>query len=365
MDPGRFDKVGKTLLFTLCLYMLFLLQVSSSTADEASWEGKLADGSFHLSVRDGLLSLHAQRADLIKILQEISEKSNIKIEIHPSVTGSVTASLRDLPIDEVLKRITDNLALVSVKEKGQKSDRILKAVIVASSQIKHQTELQTPPQPSPMPPTRNSDKKKKGAQHYPNQELSPAKTTKKHKTDTRPNVVPSEMIIKFKKGLANEDILALIAGTGATIKTHIQALNYYVLALPAHLSVDEALAWYRQQDVVDHSEPNYLIPIKDLPNDPDFSQQWALHNIGQTGGATDADIDAVEAWNLDQGGVEVVIAVIDTGVDYTHEDLNANIWQNSDEIPGNGINDDNNGYIADTIGGLDKLYPYLYNPIEN
>ena len=173
------------------------------------------------------------------------------------------------------------------------------------------------------------------------------------------------MIIKFKKGLANEDILALIAGTGATIKTHIQALNYYVLALPAHLSVDEALAWYRHQDVVDHSEPNYLIPIKDLPNDPDFSQQWALHNIGQTGGATDADINAVEAWNLDQGGVEVVIAVIDTGVDYTHEDLNANIWQNSDEIPGNGINDDNNGYIADTIGGLDKLYPYLYNPIEN
>ena len=149
MDPGRFDKVGKTLLFTLCLYMLFLLQVSSSTADEASWEGKSADGSFHLSVRDGLLSLHAQRADLIKILQEISEKSNIKIEIHPSVTGSVTASLRDLPIDEVLKRITDNLALVSVKEKGQKSDRILKAVIVASSQISTRPNYKHPPSPPP------------------------------------------------------------------------------------------------------------------------------------------------------------------------------------------------------------------------
>lgn len=122
------------------------------------------------------------------------------------------------------------------------------------------------------------------------------------------------------------------------------------MSLPPDLSVNDALRWYRQQDVVDQAEPNYLIPLKTVPNDPDFSMQWALHNTGQTGGTDDADIDAAESWDIEQGQEEVVIAIIDTGVDYTHEDLAVNLWQNPGEIPENGIDDDVNGYIDDTIG---------------
>jgi len=111
----------------------------------------------------------------------------------------------------------------------------------------------------------------------------------------------------------------------------------YVLSLPPDLSVNDALRWYRQQDVIDQAEPNYLIPLKTVPNDPDFFMQWALHNTGQTGGTDDADIDAMECWDIEQGYGDVIIAIIDTGVDYTHEDLAANIWQNQGEIPENGI----------------------------
>src|SRR5262249_48878129 len=81
-----------------------------------------------------------------------------------------------------------------------------------------------------------------------------------------------------------------------------------------------------------------------------FSSLWGLHNTGQTGGTPDADIDAPEAWDVTTGSSSVVVAVIDTGVDYTHPDLAANIWTNAGEVPGNGVDDDHNGYVDDVHG---------------
>ncbi|HIL71585.1 MAG TPA: hypothetical protein EYG38_17270, partial [Verrucomicrobia bacterium] len=86
------------------------------------------------------------------------------------------------------------------------------------------------------------------------------------------------------------------------------------------------------------------------PDDFSFSKQWHLHNTGQTKGTEDADIDALEAWTLQTGNPQIQVAVIDTGIDYFHPDLEANIWLNSSEIPGNGIDDDGNGYIDDVHG---------------
>lgn len=86
-----------------------------------------------------------------------------------------------------------------------------------------------------------------------------------------------------------------------------------------------------------------------LPDDPKFSQQWGLDNTGQTGGTVDADIDAPDAWNITTGSDTIVVAVIDTGVDYTHPDLVANMWENPGD-PVNGIDDDANGYVDDLRG---------------
>lgn len=102
---------------------------------------------------------------------------------------------------------------------------------------------------------------------------------------------------------------------------------------------------------IEYAEPDYMLFIHSIhPNDPAFPQQWGLHNTGQTGGVFDADMDALEAWDLTQGNSQVVVAVIDTGVDYNHEDLSTNIWKNSCEMPHNGIDDDRNGYIDDYYG---------------
>jgi hypothetical protein len=83
---------------------------------------------------------------------------------------------------------------------------------------------------------------------------------------------------------------------------------------------------------------------------PRFGELWGLENFAQTGGTNDADIDAAGAWDVNTGSGSLIVAVIDTGVDYTHPDLAANIWTNAGEIPGDGIDNDGNGYIDDVHG---------------
>jgi len=97
-------------------------------------------------------------------------------------------------------------------------------------------------------------------------------------------------------------------------------------------------------------EPNFVVWAGVMPNDTQFSNMWALNNTGQTGGTVDADIDAPEAWDITTGDGSVVVAVIDTGIDYTHPDLVSNIWINAGEIAGDGIDNDTNGYIDDIHG---------------
>ena len=97
-------------------------------------------------------------------------------------------------------------------------------------------------------------------------------------------------------------------------------------------------------------EPDRIITATTLPNDPSFSRLWGLHNTGQTRGVVDADIDAPEAWNVTTGSRAVVVAVIDTGIDYRHPDLAANMWRNPGEIPGDGIDNDGNGFVDDVYG---------------
>lgn len=81
------------------------------------------------------------------------------------------------------------------------------------------------------------------------------------------------------------------------------------------------------------------IPIAGVGADPQFGKQWGMLDIG-----------VQDAWTITKGNPEMIVAVIDTGVDYTHEDLAPNLWRNSREIPNNGIDDDNNGYVDDVIG---------------
>ncbi len=107
-----------------------------------------------------------------------------------------------------------------------------------------------------------------------------------------------------------------------------------------------------QTGLFEYVEPDWIVHAQDLPTDSRFvdGTLWGLRNTGQSGGTAGVDVNAVPAWSITTGSSNVVVAVIDSGVRYTHQDLAANMWVNTGEIPGNGIDDDGNGYIDDVHG---------------
>ncbi|MGD1844037.1 MAG: S8 family serine peptidase [Salibacteraceae bacterium] len=122
------------------------------------------------------------------------------------------------------------------------------------------------------------------------------------------------------------------------------------------VSLDAVLAALRAHPDVDIAQANHKIESRlTTPNDPSFGSQWQYVNSGAGGGVADADIDADEAWDVTTGGTtplgeEIVVAVIDDGIELNHPDFAGNLWVNSGEIPNNNIDDDNNGYVDDHRG---------------
>ncbi|UCF15681.1 MAG: S8 family serine peptidase, partial [Phycisphaerales bacterium] len=124
-----------------------------------------------------------------------------------------------------------------------------------------------------------------------------------------------------------------------------------VVSLPQGISVLSAMAQFNGSANVVYAEPNYKYKLFLVPNDPNYPEQWALDNTGQTGGTPDADVDANDAWDITTGNPDIIIAVLDSGIDYEHPDLKNNMWVNEAEQNGApGVDDDGNGYVDDIHG---------------
>lgn len=195
-------------------------------------------------------------------------------------------------------------------------------------------------------------------------------------TETRPltranldlsHLVPGEdyvrdqVIVKLKPGTEVTSWLKeLKIGGKVTVTESTQTLGLSLLALEG-ISLEKAIAFFSQDANIEYAQPNYQISVPKIPNDTYFSQQWALDNTGQPigdvepprSGTDNADIDAPEAWNIQTGDGSVIMAVISTGVDYHHPDLDDNMWTNpgeAGELANNGIDDDGNGFVDDYYG---------------
>jgi len=172
-----------------------------------------------------------------------------------------------------------------------------------------------------------------------------------------PQTVPGELLVGFRSDVSAADQQKILKGVGADEKTSFKKIHGS-LAHVASGDVDAAIAKLQQDPRVRYAEPNYVITIAALPNDPAFGNTWGLNNTGQTingsPGTPDADIDAPEAWNVTTGSSNVTVAVIDTGVDWSHPDLSSQIWINPGEnCPGcrnDGIDNDHNGFVDDWHG---------------
>jgi hypothetical protein len=168
--------------------------------------------------------------------------------------------------------------------------------------------------------------------------------------------VPGQLLVRFAAGTTPSAASAVNSAIGATT---VKSFSYLVphlqlVQLPAGLSVTSAQLRYAEQANVLCAQPNWISRISSTtartkrpnpakqktPNDPQYPQQWDWPKI-----------DAPAAWAKTTGSRKIVVTDIDTGMDYTHEDLAANAWQNKAECNGKkGVDDDHNGYVDDCYG---------------
>lgn len=163
---------------------------------------------------------------------------------------------------------------------------------------------------------------------------------------------PGQLLMRFTPGTSATRRAQILSQEGATILKTYQTVDVILVGLPPYQAdvIGAAGRWTAKPEVL-YAEPNYLVKSYQLmPDDVRFPEQWSLNNTGQSAGRADADIDAPEAWEIFTGTRDAVVAVIDTGVDYNHVDLAPNMWVNTGEIPGDGIDNDGNGYIDDVYG---------------
>jgi len=171
-------------------------------------------------------------------------------------------------------------------------------------------------------------------------------------TETTPAVKyqPGTVIVKMKnnnslparalpRSIAVRSVKPLFQQTRASSLSDVQPAAFYIVKFDEALDARRIAAEISQSDLVEYAQPDYLHTLAAVPNDPDYSAQpfWS-------------QISAPEAWDVTQGDSTVVIAILDTGVDWNHPDLAADIWTNEGEIADDGIDNDHDGKIDDVHG---------------
>lgn len=196
------------------------------------------------------------------------------------------------------------------------------------------------------------------------------------KIDPTGKYVEGQVIIRYKPGIMNNKKQQMQIQSNLNDQVHPRQIvnilhknldGVQLITLPSDTSVERAISIYQKDPNILWAQPNYIYYPARVPNDPMFNEQWGFNNTGQSvngqpGGTFDADIDLSEAWDTFSGPVgsdDVLIAVIDSGIDFNHPDFENNIWTNAGEMGtdtlgrdkrSNGIDDDGNGMTDDWHG---------------
>ena len=168
------------------------------------------------------------------------------------------------------------------------------------------------------------------------------------------NYVPGELLIKLDDNQSEKTLVQDFGRTNLGLSNPVlvsKTLNIWKYSFDhTKMTMDGAISMVYTHRNVTTVQANHIIKHRaTTPNDSNFNQQWQYYQ------ANDKDIDADEAWDITTGGLtangdEIVVAVIDDGLQLSHPDMAGNIWTNTQEIDNNGIDDDNNGYVDDVNG---------------
>ncbi|HEY3265351.1 MAG TPA: S8 family serine peptidase [Armatimonadota bacterium] len=151
--------------------------------------------------------------------------------------------------------------------------------------------------------------------------------------------VSNELLVKWDPAALTGANDSFHNKLGAKLLATYNSIDWQRVRVPPGMAVADAIAKYRALPGVTAAEPNYLVTLGATPNDTLYPSLYGLPKVS-----------APAAWDLDTGINSVVVAVVDSGISYSHADLAANMWHNPGEIAGNGIDDDGDGYVDDVYG---------------
>jgi subtilisin family serine protease len=164
----------------------------------------------------------------------------------------------------------------------------------------------------------------------------------------QPRLISGQLVVGFDHDSSPAVQRRAVAAAGGAIEDRLGSIDSAVVT-PKRADAGQIQEKLANAPGVDFVEPNYVVRSSRVPNDPGFRLQWGLRDPQKKRSAARADIRAAGAWDVTTGG-PVTVAVADTGIDYGHPDLAGNVWRNPGEVPGNGIDDDHNGFVDDVNG---------------
>ncbi|RZB34846.1 MAG: hypothetical protein SRB1_00614 [Desulfobacteraceae bacterium Eth-SRB1] len=345
-----------SVFLTLIVYICAVF-VAVSLASESGNSRIPACADLWVEVIDGLVSIDVRDAEIRCVLQEIARKAKIALDISDDIDGKITLRTKDLPLDDVLKRLCENRAVVYQYIPEKNSCRIIS--VGAYSKGKSERD-KTPPTGKL---SLGDNMQRQESRHSNNK---PASAPEEKLYDSRGRLLykPGELLVRFKKDATEIQIADLHKTLGSTVLRRIDRLRLERIKLREGLSERDAIKAYMSSGIVEVAE-RHALRYADAtnPNDTYFvnGDQWGL-----------AKIRAPDAWDITTGSPDIIIAVIDTGVDYSHPDLVDNIWKNATEQIGdaNGdgfpgikdVDDDGDGLTDEDSQGREPGDPgYTYD----
>jgi subtilisin family serine protease len=160
---------------------------------------------------------------------------------------------------------------------------------------------------------------------------------------------PGEVIVKFKENVGPGARADVRSQVGLKKEKDLALIKAEVAKVEGR-SVEDAVRALERRPEIQYAQPNFTYYPADYADEPRFGELWGLNNTGQDGGTPNVDINGLEASAVTQGDPNLVVAVIDDGVDFSHPDLAGRAWTNPGEVPNNNADDDHNGYVDDVNG---------------
>jgi subtilisin family serine protease len=329
-----FHKICRTFFAGLLLAGLWCMPAHASGVD--------------VRVDGARFSLEARDADMADVLEAVATKAGIRIAVAPGVKERVTVKLSDLSLEALLERLCANRTIVYRYIPEMDTYEILQAgaytsdagsqtgdAAVAGSggvtNARSQLTVQAPIGAKAPPADGKDGSSAKGGGDSGDENPADSQGRLLYK--------PRELLVRFKADTTDTQKDELHRTVGAALLKRLNKQRIDRVRLPNGITMAQGLGLYGASPAVDAVERHALRYPLLTPNDPSFTNQWAPPKI-----------KLPETWDTITGSPRVIVAVIDTGVDYNHPDLAANIWINPGEIPDNGLDDDRNGFDDDVRG---------------